>query len=450
MVDFLHQSRAQAGVVGDAPGLGELALADIARDSGDPYDIAGAVGDRNHDHVYPPLLAPDQELPFVTHAPAGFEYRAIRGEELFGEVGGKDLRVGFPNDLGRLHAPALAETPIDLDVTAVRILEPCHVRNAVEQRLVALPGFTQGPFGGLARRYVFSVTNHAGDLGVLVLYRKSPRMDPAQLAVRPDDPVLAVPGLGARGFLLELADHRLPVLGMNRIEENVERRGGVGKAATPDVLEFGAHIRHPPALRLPYPEYQRNGADHQMKLLPGFVKLCLRFALPRHVDARSDHIFDVAGSVGQRRIGPFDEAALAGLAHPVIFELVAESPLPQIFEHRAHRGGFLGQQQELPDAPALDLVETVAGQPLAARVELHDPALAIKHHDQRMGGLNDPRVKLAFVHDGYRTALLRERQRDDAMVLRVAAIQPGAPRAPRLMRSAARGAFSARADRRRR
>jgi hypothetical protein len=106
-------------------------------------------------------------------------------------------------------------------------------------------------------------------------------------------------------------------------------------------------------------------------------------ALLGDVEAGADDVLDVPVTIAHDRVRPGGEPPLPLFREPLVL-----APRPALsgqhgLEAATDKLDALGRQEEIPDNPAFHLLETVAAQLLARRIESQDAALAIEDDHER-------------------------------------------------------------------
>jgi hypothetical protein len=155
----------------------------------------------------------------------------------------------------------------------------------------------------------------------------------------------------------------------------VKTRSGLTSEATERAL-LGAQAADLRELRL------------RIALEGALVVLAARRAIGQ-IDAGRDERHRRAGRAGHRLVRPGDEPPAAVLRLPVT-DLRARRPgLPDVGEKLTERLALLGRDHEVACVATEQVLAVEARRALARLVEQQDPAVAIEHADERLGGLGE-------------------------------------------------------------
>ena len=129
-------------------------------------------------------------------------------------------------------------------------------------------------------------------------------------------------------------------------------------------------------------------------------ELCLCPLPLRNIDSRSDDVRGCLFGAGQNRGGPGNGPRAPIARDPAVFVLGARRVVTNLLEQQLELPDLFGNQEQIPQGPALDLVEGVARQLLAGPIKADDSAFLIQHHDQRARRIQNGGEKVALLLQG--------------------------------------------------
>ena len=152
------------------------------------------------------------------------------------EGAGEQLELGIPDQL--------AEGPVDLEPPAVGRRQGDTDRGMLERAGEAFLAFPQRVFDPLALGDIRDDPGQADQSAGGIADLKAPDANPADLAVRPRDPILDVQARRVAGERREGAQHTLPVLRDGEVDPLLRMGVQALRRTAPDPLEGRTDVVH--------------------------------------------------------------------------------------------------------------------------------------------------------------------------------------------------------------